>query len=324
MSFDVYLPLIAAAVFGTLGVRLARRLPPAQATWLLTCGSVITSACSLCSLALLACTLIAQINVVASAGDWSAALIHRDDPVSLAVAASALTVLAVVVIRAGRALMRHTKSLTDAYRTCRHLPAAVGELVVVSDDSFGARALPGRPGRIVVSQRTLASLSPVERSAVFSHERAHLRHRHHLFQTAVALAAAANPLLRAVPAATSLAVERWADEDAALRLGGRTPIESALCTVIGGQIRPLSTPASRITALRRPVQRSNWFAFVGVAVSAVALLLVLGVSAEATSDADQLLHRADTPTAVSAPHAHHTHMSEVGFQSPPSRTANRS
>lgn len=324
MSFDVYFPLIAAAVFGTLGVRLARRLPPAQATWLLTCGSAITSVCSLCSLALLACTLIAQISVVASVGDWSAALIHRDDPVSLAVAASALTVLTVLGVRAGRAFARHTRSLAHAYRTCRHLPAAVGELLVIADDSFGVCALPGRRGRIVVSQRTLAMLSKLERSAVFSHERAHLRHRHHLHQTVVALAAAANPLLRAAPAAMSFAVERWADEDAARQLGARVPIQTALCTTAGTQHQPQSTIARRVAALRRPAQRSNWFTSVGAAVCAGVLLFVVAASAEAATDADQLLRRADAPSAVATVHTRPAHMNQVSFEKQPSRTANRS
>lgn len=56
---------------------------------------------------------------------------------------------------------------------------------------------------------------------LLAHERAHLTGRHHLFLTATALAAAANPMLRPLRTAVGYTVERWADEAAAERVGNR-------------------------------------------------------------------------------------------------------
>jgi len=54
------------------------------------------------------------------------------------------------------------------------------------------------------------------------------RHRHHAYPQLAGLAAAANPLLRRPAAAVALAVERWADEDAARAAGDRTTVARAL------------------------------------------------------------------------------------------------
>jgi Zn-dependent protease with chaperone function len=306
MSYDVYLPFVVAAVFGTAGVRLARRLRPAQATWLLTCGAVTTSLCSLCSLMLLAWALLARFSVVTSVGDWSTAAFRRHDPVSLSVSIPAANVLGFVCWSTARALVRHARMLAQVHRTCSQLPAAIGELVVVADDRVDACALPGRPGRILVSQRVLATLSPTQRAAVLAHERSHLRHRHHLHQVAVALAAAAVPLLRAVPRATSYAIERWADDDAATALHAPEAVAGALCQAGAGQWTPTSAPARRITALQRPQRRGGWTTgWVIVTVSVAGFMALIVTSAEATTDAGQLAQRTHGPAATPGVHATH-------------------
>ena len=78
-----------------------------------------------------------------------------------------------------------------------------------------AYALPGMPGRIVVSGRLLDCLDDRRRAALIAHEQAHLASRHHLFAAVTRLAAAANPLLIPVARAVDYTVERWADEHAA-------------------------------------------------------------------------------------------------------------
>src|SRR6185437_8548787 len=77
-----------------------------------------------------------------------------------------------------------------------------------------AYALPGAPGRIVVSGRLLDALDDRGQAALLAHEQAHLAARHHLFTTVAHLAAAANPLLLPVARAVDYTVERWADERA--------------------------------------------------------------------------------------------------------------
>jgi beta-lactamase regulating signal transducer with metallopeptidase domain len=74
----------------------------------------------------------------------------------------------------------------------------------------------------------LARLTPLQRRIMLAHEAAHLRLRHHHYVQLGRLAAAANPLLRPVSSAIDLAVERWADEDAAREAGDRTATAHAL------------------------------------------------------------------------------------------------
>lgn len=312
MSFDVYLPFVASVVFAVLGVGIARRLRPAHATWLLTCGAIVTSACTMYSLLLLAWALLARFSAVASLGDWSAASFRQHNPVGVGVSVAAIAVLVIVCARTSRALVRHVRDLATSYRACRCLPASVGELVVVDDDGFHARALPGRPGRVMLSKAAVTTLSAAERTAVLAHERSHLLHRHHLHRLAVALAAAANPLLRTVPRATSLAVERWADEDAAHVCPPET-VAAALCRAVAaraaarraatavekvGSLR-VTSPwqrrtdlARRVSALCRRSSRRGWLVFPVAVASLIALIFT---SAEATSDANQLAHRSDVP-----------------------------
>ncbi|MEU3352461.1 M56 family metallopeptidase [Streptomyces sp. NPDC037389] len=101
--------------------------------------------------------------------------------------------------------------------------------VVVTEDAYAdAYAMPGLPGRVVVSTGMLAALDPAEREALLAHERAHLRGHHYLFTAAVQTSAAANPLLRPPATAVSFTVERWADEHAATVCRDRRPVARAV------------------------------------------------------------------------------------------------
>ncbi|MFJ2651595.1 M56 family metallopeptidase [Streptomyces sp. NPDC087420] len=82
-----------------------------------------------------------------------------------------------------------------------------------------AFALPGAPGRVVVSSTMLRALTADERRALLAHERAHLRHRHHVFLLVTQLTAAVNPLMRPVADGGGFALERRADEDAGTVVG---------------------------------------------------------------------------------------------------------
>jgi Zn-dependent protease with chaperone function len=100
--------------------------------------------------------------------------------------------------------------------------------MVVEHDRPLAHALPGRPGRIVVSTSMLATLGPAERRALFAHERAHLAKAHHLFVVVVDVLAATNPLLRPLTGAVRYTTERWADEIAAGQVGDRSVVARAV------------------------------------------------------------------------------------------------
>jgi beta-lactamase regulating signal transducer with metallopeptidase domain len=105
---------------------------------------------------------------------------------------------------------------------------AVGALAVIDDPVPTAFALPGSPGRIVVSSGMLQALTAAERGALLAHEGAHLRHRHHLFVLVLQVTAAFDPLLRPVSVAGAYALERWADEEAATEVADRQLVARAV------------------------------------------------------------------------------------------------
>ena len=74
-----------------------------------------------------------------------------------------------------------------------------------------------------------------------------------MYQFAAAVAAALNPLLASLPGAVRLALERWADETAAERVGSRTRVAAALGHGIGGYVVGSaddgSTPSGQFVAM---------------------------------------------------------------------------
>jgi Zn-dependent protease with chaperone function len=233
----LYLPLVIPALAGAAARPLAARLDPRHATWLLTIAAVALAACSMAALALLAAYAAARASFLAAAGDYSTQVIRRGDPIPVAVgvvAALALTggAVAVAVMFRNRA-----RALAESYRRAAGLQPEDG-IVVVPGPDIEAYALPGMPGRIVVSGRLLDCLDDRRRAALIAHEQAHLASRHHLFAAVTRLAAAANPLLIPVARAVDYTLERWADEHAAAvtsdrRLVARTIGQVALLAGTG-------------------------------------------------------------------------------------------
>jgi beta-lactamase regulating signal transducer with metallopeptidase domain len=255
MDLLVYLPLLIPALATVAARPLAARLEPRLATWLLTVTAVALAAFSTAALALLAASALARSPVLAALGDYSQPAMRAGDPVpALAGVAAALLLTAaaiavVVVIRA------RARALAESYRRAARMTP--GEhVVVVPGQAIEAYALPGSPGRIVVSARLLAQLDDRRWTALLAHEQAHLSGRHHLFTTVAHLAAAANPLLLPVARAVDYTVERWADEHAAAITGDRRLVARTI-----GQVALLAAPAPRrpraaalaITGPRRPV-----------------------------------------------------------------------
>src|SRR5580704_13067655 len=198
------LPLVIPALAGAAARPLAARLEPRHATWLLTTAAVALAGCSLAALALLA--------------------------------AFGAAVAVTVMVR------NRAKALAESYRRAAGLPAG-DSLVVLPGPAIEAYALPGWPGRIVVSARLLGCLDERRRTALIAHEQAHLDGRHHLFATVARLAAAANPLLIPVARAVDYTVERWADEHAAAVTHDRRLVAETI-----GQVALLAGPGPRAAA----------------------------------------------------------------------------
>ena len=109
---------------------------------------------------------------------------------------------------------------------------------MLRDDAAFAYAVPGWPGRIVVSRGLLRHLDGPGRRALLAHEQAHLAERHDLHRAAAVVAAAMNPLLFRVPAALDLACERRADEGAARAVAERRVVARAIALAVRPQLDP--------------------------------------------------------------------------------------
>ena len=242
MRLLVYLPLLISALAAVGARPLAARLEPREATWLLTAATVVLAGCSTAALALLVASAAAQVPVLAEMGHYSQPVLHRGAPTSAVTGAVAAFVLTAAALAVAITFRCRARALAESYRRAARLPDD-GTIVVVPGPAIEAYALPGSPGRIVVSGRLFQSLDEAGRAALLAHERAHLAGRHHLFTTVAYLAAAANPMLLPLARAVDYTVERWADEHAARVTGNRRLVAATI-----GQVAMLATPAARPAA----------------------------------------------------------------------------
>ncbi len=297
------LALASAAAAALVAPGLARRLPPATATVLLTGCAVAVTVATGYALSMLAFVWVAQVPEVAEQGDWSPLLLRHANPVPAVVAlGSGLALAAGAVLAAGAAVRR-----LRAYRRMRvalaGLPHTDG-LVVTAARRPDVYATPVAGGRIVLSQGLLTALRSEEIRAVLAHERSHLRRRHSWWAIAVDLCAAANPLLRPVSTAVAGAMERWADEDAAAAVGDRKLVARALAraalhvhqaadpaaalAVVGSQV------PGRVRAMLEPPPRRRLLP----AATLLAVLLTVTVATAATeASTDQVFDHAAVATA---------------------------
>jgi Zn-dependent protease with chaperone function len=272
MSALVYLPLLVPVLAAAAARPLAARLEPRLATWLLTATTVALAAFSTAALALMAASALARVPVLAALGDYSQPALRRGDPVPALAGMAAALLLTAAAVAVAVVIRARARALAESYRRAASM-APGGRVVVVPGHSIEAYALPGSPGRIVVSGRLLDALNDRGRAALLAHEYAHLAARHHLFTTVAHLAAAANPLLLPVARAVDYTVERWADERAAAITGDRRLVASTI-----GQVALLSTgprPARLRTtlAITGARDRSVSLAWAGPVPRRVAALL---------------------------------------------------
>jgi Zn-dependent protease with chaperone function len=225
MTYDVYTPLVLSLLLSAAGPLIARRVAPALAARVLTSAAVLTAAATTWSLVLLAATLLgAAPPVIREAREDGHPV---TDPVPGAIGVAACLALLMVGVRGYRALRAERRTRRLLRRLCAGHPADT-ELIVAASEVPQAFAIPGRPGRILVTSAMLSALEPAERRVLLAHERAHLAHRHGPLVMAATFAAVANPLLGPVRSAVAFLVERWADEQAASAVGDRRTAARAL------------------------------------------------------------------------------------------------
>ncbi|MFG3292180.1 M56 family metallopeptidase [Streptomyces sp. NPDC048179] len=299
MRISVYVPLLVSVALAVFAPGMARRLPPRPAAWALACAALVTAVGWTGSLALLAFSGVALIPEVAEEGRWSVTALRAQDPVYLVVAAGSALLLATGVVALGVAAVRQFRHLAWARAECARLDGDL-ELAVIDDAVPLAFALPGAPGRIVVSRGMLRCLGDHEREALLAHERAHLRGRHHVFQSLWRLTAALNPLLRPMAVAGGFVLERWADEEAAQRVGDRRVVAHAVgraALASAGSPRPAALAVTggavpqRVRALLAPppARRSLPLVLGGLVLAVCCCCASL---ANAASDSDRMLDSA--------------------------------
>ena len=232
----LYAPLVIPALAAVAARPLATLLEPRRATWLLTMSAVALAGCSSAALALLAAYAAARAPALAVLGDYSRRVVSRGDPVPSSAGALAGLALAAAAVAVAVIFRKRARALAESYRCAAQLHGN-DAVVVVSGPAIEAYALPGRPGRIVVSAPLLDCLNADSRAALIAHEQAHLSARHYMFVAAARLAAAANPMLLPVARSVEYTVERWADEHAAEVTGDRRLVAETV-----GQVALLASP----------------------------------------------------------------------------------
>lgn len=276
----LFVPLAAVLPAGALLTVIARRVAPRLAVRLL--GITVAACC----LTVFLTSWLAALSVVAhqrisnrflgwclDAGSIGELHEHDHAPRWLSVA-----VVAIALWCAWRAVV-----VTRAWRRSRGVGAS--RVMVVESADLLAFAQTGRHGGIVISTALLARLDEDDRAVLFAHEQAHLDHRHDRFLAIAALGASIPPLLPAVRE-LRLAVERWADELAAMHTGGRERVarviaQAALARHDATRLTPSISGAdlpARIDALLAP-PAANRRPALWNGVAAVASALAVGGSA---------------------------------------------
>ncbi|MFD5751387.1 M56 family metallopeptidase [Streptomyces sp. NPDC127033] len=272
--------------------RLADRLPPRWACWMLAGAAVLLAGGTVSAL-----VGLFHVPFLASLEQLSLTRVREEWPAAVPLAGAAGAVMAVQLVLLVRRWVQHRSLLKRAWLSADE-GTGDGDLLVVPGTDVDAFALPGyrgRRGRVVVTSGMVRSLKPGEREVLLAHERAHLAGRHHLLSAVVDLVAAVHPAIRSLREALVFHLERWADEEAAAVVGDRRVAASAIArAALAGSAHgrvagyPLLSATSgpvpqRVQALLLPepaaprggVRRAGVIALAGTVVAAAVAALAL-------------------------------------------------
>ncbi|MGH3855121.1 MAG: M56 family metallopeptidase [Pseudonocardiaceae bacterium] len=258
MTISVYLPAALSLLLAAISRIVVARTAPTRAA-VFVVAAMLCAAAATWGLVLLSATLLGCTSLVADEALERG--VQLQDPVPKLIGVTAVVLLIVGAIRVEKVLRARRSTTRELRAVCSSCGA--GELAVVALDAPHAFAVPGRPGRILVTRGLLSALDGDERRVVLAHERAHLHGKHHWLRAATEVCAAVNPLLIPVREAVAFLVERSADEHAASVTGSRELVARALTKAAlasgaaGGALRwPAALPfagcgvGARVVALR--------------------------------------------------------------------------
>ena len=150
-------------------------------------------------------------------------------------------------------LRNHQRAHVEAWLGTHTTVDGVAVAVLPVEQTL-AYAVPVGSGQIVISEGLVQALDPAELDAVLAHEASHLRNHHDRHLSVAALVESAfgwfGPA-RASAANLRLAIERWADEDAATSPARRDLIRTALSKTTSSLLGPVLAFASTCTVLQR-------------------------------------------------------------------------
>ncbi|MGX9890168.1 M56 family metallopeptidase [Streptomyces sp. NPDC002276] len=302
MGVFVLLPLLLPLTAWPIAHLATQHLHPRAATTVLSVVAAIMAVCSTLCLGLLMVVGTAQLPGNPLPDGWSDPEVRESVPQDEIAGKAAIPLLLAVVAGCGRTLWRHFRVRRRAHAALtglRDTPVAV-----LPDAEPYAYALPAGPrDRIIVSTGMLTRLNTQERRALFAHERAHLTARHHRHLLIAQLAAQANPFLLPLRTAVSYVAERWADEEAAHRVGDRKAVARAIGKAAlvsrgtpGPTLAGLAAPGPlprRVAALLAPAPPARtWpplFTAVGLALWSAAAGAALSATFSANSAVTLLL-----------------------------------
>lgn len=292
MGVFVFLPLILPLTALPIARLAEQHLHPRTAALLLTWVGAILAACSTLCLGLLVVVGTAQLPGNPLPDSWSDPEVREAVPYDEVAGKASIGVLALVVAACALTVRRHHGFRARAHRTLAALPDA-SEVAVLTDEVPYAYALPGSPGRILVSTGMLSGLNEAERRALIAHERAHLAGKHHRLLLTVQLAGCANPLLRPLRSAVGYGTERWADEEAARVTGdrrttaravGKAALISQRAAVPGLAAFAEAGPVPRrVAALLRPVPPAGGWPSALTTAGIAAIVAAAGTAASTLS-----------------------------------------
>lgn len=307
MGVFVYLPLVLPLTALPVARLAEQHLHPRSATRLLAAVGTTLALCSTVCLALLMVVGTAQLPGNPLPDGWSDPEVRAAVPYEEKAGIVAIGVLAAVVVACGSAVHHHLRQRVRAARALRSLAEQPSAVAVLPDPEPYAYALPGSPGRVVVSTAMMECLTARERRALVAHEWAHLTARHHRYLLATQLAARANPFLLPLRTAVAYSTERWADEAAAQATGDRRAVAGTVGkAALFAHRSPDALPAlaavgpipRRVAALLDPVPTTRLWpppsahvAFAGLVATAGTTVSALS-SLNATVTLVRILHAA--------------------------------
>ncbi|MCE7003624.1 M56 family metallopeptidase [Kibdelosporangium philippinense] len=280
---------------------LADRLRPDLAARAFAWAAIVAAASSVLNLLSFALKALAEIPAVADLGGWSYQVVLADTAHVSWVSWFSFAWTVFIVVAVIWQVWRHSRAMHSAHTQAGMLESE-GEVVIIPDRRVDAFALPGAPGRIVVTRGMRDTLDEAQYAAVVAHERAHLVHNHQRLVWLARLAAVIHPALIPVVRKVEFLVERAADEQAAIELGDRGCVARAIgLAALAASARPAVTSRvgplmmavsaapgvvpGRVKALLGPGQVRRW----QVVVPAALALGTLVWTAECIYDLFELL-----------------------------------